>query len=152
MLTETYGNLWDFVSTHKIIITTNVLGVMGAGIAKQARDKYPGLEDDYKKMIKISNSLGTRCATKPYAPDAFPDVVLVPTKYDWRNPSDLGLITRNLIDLSKWLGGPYAIPELGCGLGKLVWEQVAPAYNVLIDAPADWVIVHPLKRYTGILR
>ena len=147
MLVESIGDLWSYVPTHRIIITTNTYGVMGAGLALQAKKRYSGIQESYQAWLATCDD-----KTDPWYNDNFPDVILAPTKIFWKDSSPLALIESTLKKLSKIQGGPFAISELGCGLGGRKWEQVKDFYSVLIPVPAEWTVVHPPKMRTGILR
>lgn len=139
MLNECKCNIWSLLGTHKIVVTTNLLGVMGAGLARQAKQRYDGIELYYRWWLRVYGSKGKFICESEF----YPDVVLFPTKTDWRLNSNLMLIERGLSELSQCTNGPYAIPELGCGLGKLKWEQVKPLYEVLRPSKTEFLIVHP---------
>ena len=119
-----------FTSTADIIaITTNsVLNnkghlVMGAGLAKQAKIKYPELPRLAGKWIKASNlEYGLYGWTVINLKDR--QVGLLQTKKDWRDPSNITLILDSLIALQYYM--TYLEPEVtvamplpGIGLGGL---------------------------------
>ena len=130
------GNLWDY---HKegsfIIIPTNGivtnagLAVMGAGIAKQAADKYPHLAKQLGSVLKAYGNF----------PFFVPSVKIItfPVKEHWREKGDYQLIRRSCERLvhalettsRKTLLGfdyPIYLPKVGCGNGQLKWERVRP--------------------------
>lgn len=55
-------------------------------------------------------------------------IINLPTKQDWRKPSQLQWITDGLSDLGRFLERnavrSVAIPALGAGLGGLAWPVV----------------------------
>jgi len=92
---EEPGDLWDLhYQGHWIAITTNGIvksdgrAVMGAGLAKQAADRFPDLP----------RVLGTHLRTCGNTPMAFPTmrIVTFPTKHHFRDASDIGLILDSL--------------------------------------------------------
>ena len=111
---------------------------MGAGLALQAKTRYPGIQDEYRKALKTMPD-----KSLPWWQVNYPHINLAPTKQHWKNKSTLQEVTEVLIHLSKLEGGPFAIPEMGCGLGGLFWPQVKPAYEVLRPTLVEWVIIHP---------
>lgn len=139
MLSETTGDIWSWVGSHRIVIPTNCLGVMGKGLALQAKERYPGLEDKYKEFCKSCEGF----EIPPICFNDFPDVVLVPTKKHWREDSDISFVSKSIHNLAKLTGGPFALPRLGCGLGKLKWETVKILYQVFETVDTEWVIVNP---------
>lgn len=138
-----------FESKADVIVNpTNLLGPMGAGLAKAFKEEYPGLEEAYKKACESRYSNDFYDAGRPstitagdyasglYAGDLYyyespdknkPDVLCFPTKGDWRNPSDLDLIEKGLKTFVKEYKGKkiqsVCFPKLGCGLGGLNWEK-----------------------------
>lgn len=148
-LIETTGDIFSYVGTHKIIIPTNQYGVMGAGLALQAKQKYPDIQKYYQKFLHTTNDTRT-----PWYHDEFPDLILAPTKRHWSEKSNIDDIAAVLLALSKIEGGPFAIPEMGCGLGGLTWSHTKNLYHPFESTKTEWVVVHPpkVKMYTGILR
>lgn len=117
-------------------------GVMGAGLAKIFKDKFPDMFADYKKRCKKKAvKLG-----EPYLWKSSPDILNFPTKYHWRNPSSLSDIKEGLDFLAanaeRWGIRSLAIPALGCGLGGLQWKEVLP----LIEATLGPLQI-PIKIY-----
>lgn len=114
-----------------IINPVNMKGVMGAGLAKQFRDTFPGIQEKYRHMLnKRWLDLGYPVLVED--PRWSHKVLLFATKDHWRDPSQLEWITDGLDSLIerckdvKTYDG-IAFPRLGCGLGKLKWEpQVKP--------------------------
>lgn len=118
------GNLLD--SNCDILINTvNCVGVMGAGIAKQFKDKYPRMFKQYK----------LDCSSGRYKPSTIIEcnesngkiIVNFATKDHWNNPSKLEWISDGLDNLNKYLVGTtysVAIPALGCNNGGLDWTVV----------------------------
>lgn len=127
-----YGDLWDYWTRgYYVGITTNTVIrngklVMGAGVAKQARDKFPGLDREWALDPSEVEEVVLNYEHR---------LVRIPTKRDWKNPSSLDLIEKSIHGLRWWFGTGYemleseqlAIPPLGCGLGGLDWEgEVRP--------------------------
>lgn len=141
MLTETVGDIWSYVATHRIVIPTNQFGVMGAGLALQAKQRYSGIQVAYQKALKTMPD-----KSSPWYSELYTDIILAPTKRHWKQFSSCADIRRVLSALSKIEGGPFAIPEMGCGLGGLEWSMVREYYNVFIPVKPEWVVVHPFVR------
>lgn len=112
-----------------IINTVNCVGVMGGGLAKQFRQRYPYMNDAYQRICARGEMRPGRIW--PYW-DGHERRWLInfPTKLDWRNPSELSYIEDGLKDLRRVTADLHldsiAVPPLGCGLGGLRWDDVLP--------------------------
>jgi hypothetical protein len=117
---------------------------MGKGIAKECKDRFPGLYEAYlegllfdterKGMLHMKEAMQRNCHTlllwdPPDSPNR--NILLFPTKLHWAWDSPLELVEENLDILSreyKQMGiESLAVPPLGCGNGHLTYQtQVAP--------------------------
>lgn len=127
-------NLWDVHRQgHFVVVTTNGIrkangeAVMGAGLAKQAAQRFSSLP---KRLGELLRERGNHVYV-------FPDlkIITMPTKEHWRAPSPLWLIERSCKELARLqLPGPIYLPRPGCGLGGLSWgKQVRPLIEGLLD-------------------
>ena len=115
-------------SANAIVIPVNCVGTMGKGLAKQAAEWYPEIVPPYQKACSRGDLVPGVAAilnkpTEPYR------IILLPTKDDWRKPSEYPWISRGLRNLGYYLGSfpeiqSIAFPALGCGLGELDWDIV----------------------------
>ncbi len=129
MISYVSGNLLD-ADTDAIVNPCNTVGVMGAGLAKQIKDRFPECVSLYESACKAGKlTVGTvlitptSMVTSPYW------VVHLPTKQHWRNDSKIEFVESGLKALVAELTNrieiaTVAIPALGCGLGGLPWSQV----------------------------
>lgn len=122
----------------------NEWGVMGAGIAKQIKEKYPKAFEDYVKAIKEKTSKGENLPL--IALSKQPDGVVVANMFTQRNgETDLELLRNAVVFLGMQIfdlfttklkvnemtgvffdrpfrvGIPY---KYGCGIAKGDWENV----------------------------
>lgn len=123
-----------------VCITTNGIvkrdgkAVMGAGIAKQANDLY-FLDEELANHLLSSGNVPHIFAKKGRNNC---HLISFPTKYNWRDNSDLNLIARSaqlLVELvtRRNITACYLTPP-GCGCGKLDWEtQVKPVLEPILD-------------------
>lgn len=132
------GNLWYFHNWgYWIVIPTNGFvkndgsAVMGAGLAKQALKRFPGID---KKVGQAIKKLGNR-------PVAFGNQRLItfPVKHHWAQEADIELIRTSaellveLVDKHE-LDAPYYLPRVGCGNGKKIWDtEVYPVLKGTLD-------------------
>ncbi|HZF11502.1 MAG TPA: macro domain-containing protein [Thermoanaerobaculia bacterium] len=126
-----------------LVNTVNTVGVMGKGIAKSFKERYPEMFREYKQRcdrgeLRIGTLLLWRGADKW--------VLNFPTKTTWRLPSTLAYVQAGLekfVASYEELGiTSISFPPLGCGNGNLDWEEVKPVMeSYLRDLPIQ-VYVH----------
>jgi O-acetyl-ADP-ribose deacetylase (regulator of RNase III) len=114
-----------------LINPVNCAGVMGAGLAKEFRDRYPECVKPYKEACAAN-------ALRPgilmfCAGEKEPSIIMFPTKDHWRGKSRLEWIAQGLRYLQdhyrQWSLKFIAMPQIGCGLGGLQWEDVSALVN-----------------------
>lgn len=132
MIQYAHGNILDDDADY-IAIPVNCVGVMGAGLAKQAAERWPHILPVYRDACQARELRFGRVLLMTRAPGYFqPSVALVPTKQHWRQRSRLEDVVVSLDELrpviksAEPLAPAWAIPALGCGLGGLAWEDVRP--------------------------
>ena len=113
-----------------IVVPVNVVGVMGKGLALGFKQRYPGAFEAYRSAcetgdLRLGHVVVTPTGTlRPFL------AVHFPTKRHWREPSRLGDIESGLASMADLLHryqvGSLAVPALGCGLGGLSFDLVAP--------------------------
>ncbi len=129
---EFKGNIWEFPADVLLIHTNgfvknNGCAVMGAGIAKQAKDKYPGLD---KHLGAKLTEFGSKIHRLLRNGDC--EIWSFPTKDFWYNPSSLEIIRASAHNLASIIHQEqmenyiFAMTRPGCGNGKLNWEDVKP--------------------------
>lgn len=134
---EVNGNIWDYHKLGRwIIITTNGdtrkdgACVMGRGVAKDAKDKFPKLPFELGAKLVGGNNV--------YVFDTY-KIITLPVKHHWRDSADLQLIERSLKQLVKWADTPrkhgrFYLTRLGCGNGKRDWlTEVKPLCEKYLD-------------------
>jgi len=134
---ELSGNIFES-EAEVIVITVNCVGVMGAGIALDAKYRWPEIENKYV----------TECAEGRFSiGDIFwgqtnkQHVALFPTKNHWKLPSKIGYLESGLStlrnDLVKKSFRSVALPQLGCSHGGLDWKEVRPKIVRSLDNVPD---------------
>lgn len=124
------GNLLD-AKVDALVNAVNCVGVMGKGIAKQFKERFPDMFTEYRKACKDNKVVpGKMHVYQNQEPDGPKYIINFPTKRDWRDNSRMEDIQSGLADLAltiRNLGiGSIAIPALGSGLGGLKWNDVRP--------------------------
>lgn len=149
---EVSDDIWNFQKDHWIVITTNLgwntkgENIMGAGLAKQAADRFPHLPAVYGKLCKaFGNEMGLVFDSR---------LILFPTKsldeanphLSWKQNSSLELIEKGLKQLSSiHITQGIAVPLLGTLNGKLSKDEVLPLMRKYLR-DSKYVIVHPVVR------
>lgn len=128
---EVTGDIWD-CPADVILITTNGSirkdgkAVMGRGVAKQARDKFPIVDTVLGRSLK-SDGLSV-CKIYEYSLGRRRQVWAFPVKYLWHLRANMGLIVDSAIQLKHLAlidsNRIFVLPKPGCGNGQLDWEDV----------------------------
>jgi len=115
-----------------IVIPVNCKGVMGKGLALQAKQKWPRMFESYKSFCEGAcpsypeglEPGGVVCIQQE--PNKY--IACLATKDDWRNPSKLEWVEtglKQLVIMSMQVNlSRIALPKIGCGLGGLDWCDV----------------------------
>jgi hypothetical protein len=120
------ANIWDdHAAGQYAVIPTNTVvksngeAVMGAGLAKQARDRFKGLAARYGAHLREAQANGTSAMLV----DHENRLILVPTKGDWKLPSSVEQVDAALTELST-LDLPMSVPNLGAGNGQVPLKDI----------------------------
>ena len=118
-----------FASERQTLVNTvNCVGVMGKGIAKIFKRKFPGMFEDYADRC----NRGEVRLGEPYHYSYLAGVSIVnfPTKGHWRAATRLSDVEAGLAHFVRhfraWGVTSVAFPPLGCGNGGLEWSDVGP--------------------------
>ncbi|HWZ04424.1 MAG TPA: macro domain-containing protein [Mucilaginibacter sp.] len=129
MIKYVVGNLLES-KADALVNTVNTVGVMGKGIALQFKNEFTHNYKVYTKAYKngelaIGRLLITEEESLLYGKKL---IINLPTKTDWRKPSEYSYIEAGLKELAKEIRikniRSIAIPPLGAGNGGLEWEKV----------------------------
>lgn len=115
-----------------LVNTVNTVGVMGAGVAKAVRLRYPEIMPTYQAACRSEDP---RRRLEPGTLHLYgaPDgrlVVNMATKRDWRDPSEYDWVGAGLVYLNRLLCEKRTdiksvlLPPPGCGHGGLDWQAV----------------------------
>ena len=138
-----------------LVNPVNCVGVMGAGLAKQFKRRFPSNFRAYAEICRrgklnvgevhvhtmVRSPYGTGWPLPPY-------IINFPTKRHWRDPSRLEDIEAGLTALADAIRQhgirSVAVPALGSGLGGLAWTDVRPRIEAaLCDTDADVTVYAP---------
>ena len=145
----------DLLKSHCNIIChqVNCQGVMGSGIAKQIREKFPKCYDNYKDFLSSYGSyesLGSVCfsimdTSTRFIANMFSQYDYLPRGKNHTNYEAFRSCIREIkafvlgmasgMELPTWLysiGFPY---KIGCGLGGGNWEIIAKIIEEEFSSP-----------------
>lgn len=138
---EIEGNIWDYYGVDNFVVCIPVnsqrdsrgLAIMGAGLALEAKLKIKGIATELGLMLKYGNDVHSLDQGR---------IRSFPTKYRWKENASLALIQESVYSLgAEARGSPdtiFVMTRVGCGLGKLRWEEVKPILEQLPDN--CWVV------------
>lgn len=143
---ERVGDIFQQPDADAICFTSNGVVkqngelVMGAGIAKAFRDRFPSIARDFGHDV---TSNGNHVYRHRYALNKAMSkhiwVFSFPTKDDWRDKSSMELITQSASELlletsnSAMAWNRVYLTRPGCGLGGLAWSDVKEAIAGILD-------------------
>ena len=138
-------NLFDS-DAQVLVNTVNTVGVMGKGIPKEFKKRYPEMFERYKKICKAGRfKTGDLWLYK--VPDSDRQILNFPTKKHWRGRSKVEYIESGLEKFARTYEEKgitsISFPMLGSSNGGLDWEtQVKPLMEYYLkDLPIE-VRVH----------
>jgi O-acetyl-ADP-ribose deacetylase (regulator of RNase III) len=121
---EIKGNIFES-RLQTLVNAVNCDGVMGRGIAREFRFRFPCVFESYKKICEKKL---LRPGTIQLVRDQQPWVLNLPTKDHWKLPSKIEYIVEGLKKFAltyKDVGiKSVAFPRLGVSLGGLEWRAV----------------------------
>lgn len=139
LMQEIKDNLWTFdpggIVVWRGIPTNGVVRngklVMGAGVAKDAKTKYPLLPEIFGRGVEEKGNIPIFAA-----PAVGECIFSFPTKNHYNNDSDINLITNSAAILAmkamKYSECDFVMPRPGVGLGNLSWDEVRVSLLTLL--------------------
>ena len=138
------GNILNS-DAHALVNPVNCVGTMGAGLARQFRDRYPAMYVEYLKICRARLLRPGQVQVFHHSPTRA--IVNLPTKDHWRNPSTLAHVRSGLTALHAALEEhdvrSVAVPALGAGLGGLRWTDVLPLIHQHLTGDNLTVEIYP---------
>jgi O-acetyl-ADP-ribose deacetylase (regulator of RNase III) len=122
-------NIFDYPS-DAIVIPVNLIGVAGAGLAKQCKERHPDWYAQYNADCHQYLTIGS--ITTYYLVERDQYIINFPTKTHYKYDSELTYIEKGLVSLVEWILDKdikesvqrLTLPALGCGCGKLQFKDV----------------------------
>lgn len=110
-----HGDIFESPEENYLVNPVNAVGVMGKGLAKQFKEKFPKECEAYFKYFRISRPGDLIHLTGDR-------VIHAVTKNHWKDDSELFAVEmclRRLRNFAENQSRPISLPLLGCGYGKL---------------------------------
>jgi len=132
-----------------LVNPVNCEGVMGAGLAKEFRHRFPEASRSYMAACAIGQLQPGRLHEFDRGSGSHPRwVIHFPTKREWRKPSRpewIGWGLSHLAPTIERLGiNSIGVPALGCGKGGLPWLLVAAEiFRYLNPLAAEVIVFRP---------
>jgi len=123
------GNILES-KAEALVNTVNTVGVMGKGLALQFKKEFPNNFKIYQQACKDKSfGIGDLIVTEEESLLYGRKIIIdLPTKTDWRKPSEYSYINAGLKKLATVIKesniNSLAIPSLGTGHGGLDWNKV----------------------------
>lgn len=144
-LISTTGNLLD-CPARGLVSPVNCVGVAGAGLARQFRERWPEQVAEYAAFCKTGR-MQPGIVHDALLPDGR-RLISVPTKNHWKDDSTLEIVAMGLAALKNYLDETglktIAVPALGCGLGGLPKWQVARLVQYWLGNSSSVIYVYGL--------
>ncbi|MGR3295799.1 MAG: type II toxin-antitoxin system antitoxin DNA ADP-ribosyl glycohydrolase DarG [Candidatus Bathyanammoxibius sp.] len=130
-----------------LVATVNCVGIMGKGLAKEFRQRFP---DMYKEYVKVCKKGELKKGRLYLYKNLHSQILCFPTKDNWKGPSKYEFIEEGLECLKnnyeQWGISSIAVPPLGSGLGGLDWNRVKKIIvKYLSNLPIDVEVYEPLE-------
>lgn len=129
IIAERKGNILES-ECQTLVCPVNTVGVMGNGLALAFREEYPGLLVAYQRFCWAG--LFARKGFFVFDVSETRKVLCLPTKRHWRYNSRIEWVDMALArvasDYAEYGITSLAIPAVGCGKGRLDWDDV---YNLI---------------------
>lgn len=144
MLTAEINILSDFVLaqadaicfTSNGVLKKNACLVMGAGNAKAFKNKFNNIDALAGKLVFQYGNFCQEIKKYEYLNNKF-TIVAFPTKYHWKDNSNLALIEKSakeLVELANINGWKKVfLPAPGINNGKLSWDIVEKILSKILD-------------------
>lgn len=151
MIEFTKGNIWE-TKADAIVIPVNCMGVAGAGLAKQAKEKHLDWFRHYRFNCQVDNYHAGEFMLSYNKKYDNKFLISGFTKDHWAANSGYSNVATLIWKLAKDKDSQInkdkiqsiAVPALGCGYGNLKWEVVK---NFMVeqftDSPIKFIVYEP---------
>lgn len=158
MIKFTQGNLLE-ADAEALVNTVNTVGVMGKGVALMFKEAFPENFKAYEAACKAGElKLGKMFVTERDDLLGPKWIINFPTKAHWRFPSKIEWIAEGLDDLKRVISEnnirSVALPPLGAGNGKLLWQEVRALIEVALAglSHVEVIVYEPTAQYRNVAK
>ncbi len=132
-------------NAHTLVNTVNCHGVMGAGLARQFKARYPLCFPRYRQLCDAGQfKPGTFSICREYLPAHL--ILNAATKDRWQDDSRIewveSILQRIVANFESLGMRSLAISKLGCGNGHLEWSVVGPLMVTYLSRISGGVIIY----------
>ena len=143
MLKEVNSSLFD-LKVDALAHGCNTQGIMNAGIAKDFREKYPQMFEEYQSYCK--SGLFQTGDIHVYQDNKTGIYIInIASQFDLETGARIEYIRKGLNKVEKQYSSlgiqSLALPRIGCNLGKLNWREVKPVIEEVFSGSKLEVIV-----------
>lgn len=142
MIKWTQSNI--FTLSGILIISTNEIGIHGAGLAREAKERGlikqgTGTYQVWMKQEELFNVV-----------KIWPIAITFPVKHNWWEKADLELIKNSFKELAKtceqYEHDTFNLPLVGCGLGEADIDVIVPMIREFAENHLNITVVLPISR------
>lgn len=145
MIKEFSGNIFD-LRVDAITHGCNCEGYMGAGIAKEFKERYSDMFREYQQYCKLGMFKPGQVHFYRSLDGSKPHVINIATQETRKSGAKIDYIRAGLKEIEKnyqvWGLRTLAMPKIGCGLGGLKWDEVKTLiYDIFTESTLEVVVV-----------
>lgn len=123
-----FGSIFD-CGCEALVNPVNCVGVMGKGLAKEFKNRFPEMFKEYRAICRMNNLFPGVVHPWKNPDNIWPNwIINFPTKVYWKEASTTQYIHDGMYALIDFIDSQrinsIAIPALGCGLGNLKYSLV----------------------------
>jgi O-acetyl-ADP-ribose deacetylase (regulator of RNase III) len=140
VITEVRGDLLD-AGLPALAHGCNCSGVMGAGVARDVRRRWPALYGLYRSACRTGGFLPGDVLVWPGPPVVY-NLAIQLRPGPMASRAAIEVAVARMLDLAEAEGvTEIGMPRIGCGPGGLRWAEVGPALDDLAAASAVDLVV-----------
>jgi len=145
---RSHTDIFDYAGVDNVVLVNavNCVGIMGKGLAKQFKERYP---DNFAAYYEACETNELRPGDVFFYDDPHHELTIAnaATKEHWKHKSQVEWVRQCIIRLKSYCEDRAScnliLPMIGCGLGGLDWRmQVRPlVIQHLSHSPANIILL-----------